>query len=514
MKNILERLLCPLLLLIMLFFSVLPVWGSEGIRPSALAGAWYPGDAGELAAFVDAALDAADSPSPDGEILALIVPHAGYRYSGATAAAGFALVRGRTFERVILLAPSHRSPLHGLSIADVDAYETPLGRIPLDTEAVARLRESPLVTADPSAHGREHAIEIELPMLQRVLAPDWRLVPILVGRMERPDYRAAADLLRSLVDAETLIVVSSDFTHYGTRFGYSPFPVDEHTPANIRVLDEGAVEQIEALDPAALLDYESRTGISICGYRPLALLLHLLPEQASVHRIAYATSGELTGDFTNSVSYLVLAVTAPAKIAAPQESDVAEDGIRLLHRFAVLGVEQAVLGASEERSREVEQLLRDLPQRLREPAGAFVTLKRDGRLRGCIGYIAPRKPLYQAVLENGINAAVNDPRFRPMEPSELAALEVELSVLSLPEPIASYEDFRVGEQGIILRKDGHQAVFLPQVATEQGWSRDETLNHLARKAGLGANGWRDGASFEVFGSSKYAAPYASANGSD
>jgi AmmeMemoRadiSam system protein A len=153
-------------------------------------------------------------------------------------------------------------------------------------------------------------------------------------------------------------------------------------------------------------------------------------------------------------------------------------------------------------------MLEGLPERLQAPSGAFVTLKRDGRLRGCIGYIQPKKPLYQAVLENGANAAVNDRRFWPVASGELSGLEVEVSVLTPPEPIASYEDFRVGEQGIILRKDGRRAVFLPEVAAEQGWTREETLSHLAQKAGLGPDGWREGASFEVFTSRKYVAPYA------
>jgi AmmeMemoRadiSam system protein B len=294
-----------------------PGRGSDLVRPSALAGGWYPSDPETLAAYVDAALGTADPCRPCGEIRALVVPHAGYRYSGATAAAAFALVRGRSFKRVLLLAPSHRSPFHGLSIADVTAYETPLGRVPLDREVVAGLRASPLVSADPMAHTAEHAIEIELPMLQRALAPGWRLLPILVGRMEATDYQAAADLLRPLADSETLLVVSSDFTHYGPRFGYLPFPLNEDTPDNIRSLDEGALQRIHALDATALLDYQARTGVTICGYRALALLLALLPAGAEVHRIAYATSGGMTGDFRNSVSYLGLVATSPPKASRP-----------------------------------------------------------------------------------------------------------------------------------------------------------------------------------------------------
>jgi AmmeMemoRadiSam system protein A len=352
--------------------------------------------------------------------------------------------------------------------------------------------------------------------LQRALAPGWRLVPILVGRLDDADYRAAADLLRPLAGEDTLVVVSSDFTHFGPRFGFTPFPLDGETPSRIRALDEGAVERMIAGDAAGFLEYQSDTGVTICGYRPLALLLHLLPADAGIEPIAYATSGELTGDWLNSVSYVGMVVTGeipfsgrPAEPEAGAAYGIGAADLRMLHRLAVLGVELAALGRTRSREAGIRELLETFPAHLREPAGAFVTLKRNGRLRGCIGYILPRKPLVEAVLENGVNAALNDRRFRPVGPDELGDLEVEVSVLSPPRSIASVDAFRVGEQGLILRKGGRQAVFLPEVAAEQGWTREDTLSHLARKAGLPDDGWRQGASFAVFTSTKYSAPYLS-----
>jgi AmmeMemoRadiSam system protein B/AmmeMemoRadiSam system protein A len=493
-----------------------PAGAEESVRQSALAGAWYPGERQELATYLDELLDAAGGKPAQGVIRALIVPHAGYAYSGETAAEVFALVRGKTYERVMVLAPSHRSGFRGLSIADVDAYETPLGRVLLDGPAIAALRESALVVSDPEAHGREHAIEIELPFLQRTLAPGWRLLPVLVGRLEGGDYQTAAELLRPLADERTLVVVSSDFTHFGPRFGFMPFPLDAETPSRIRVLDDGAIEHLLAADASGFLDYISDTGVTICGYRPLALLLHLVPADASVERIAYATSGGLTGNWHNSVSYVGMVVTGENPFSGPTAaagaggtSAISAVELEMLHRLAVAGVELAVLGPSRNRNAGIRELLETLPARLKEPAGAFVTLKRDGRLRGCIGYVLPRKPLVAAVLENGVNAAYNDRRFRPVSPEELGELEVEVSVLSPPRAIGSADEFVVGEQGLILRKDGRQAVFLPEVATEQGWTREDTLAHLARKAGLAKDGWRQGASLEVFTSTKFTAPYPS-----
>jgi MEMO1 family protein len=506
-----------LTLLLVLGLGVLPglALAKERVRPSALAGTWYPADPEALGERVDGYLAQAGSGSAVEDIRALVVPHAGYVYSGPTAAAAFALVRGQTYRRVLVLAPSHHGDFAGLSIADVDAYTTPLGQVPLDREAVARLRQSPLVRADPRAHQREHAIEIELPFLQRALEPGWGLVPILVGRLDPDDYAEAAELLQPLVDEATLVVVSTDFTHYGARFGFRPFPPDAEAPARIRQLDEGAIERVLARDGPGLLEYQARTAITICGYRPLALLLHLLPADARLEQVAYAASGDLTGDWRSSVSYAALVVRVPAArsaipagvgAATPRQALTASD-LERLHGVAALGVKAAALGQSEALDGEIRDALAGLPPALEASAGAFVTLWSKGGLRGCIGHVANDLPLYGAVLQSAYQAARNDHRFRPVTPEELADLELEVNVLAPPEPIASPEAFRLGEHGITLRKGDHFGLYLPEVAPHMGWDRETTLSQLALKAGLPAGGWREGAAFEVFTTSRYRAPF-------
>ena len=497
----------------------------DRVRPSALAGSWYPADPEELGRYVDGLLDDARpaEPKPQGTLRALILPHAGYLFSGPTAAIGVDLVRGRDFGRVIVLAPAHRGGFRGLSIVEVDAYETPLGRVPLDADAVGTLRQSPLVSAHPEADTPEHAIEIELPLLQRALKPGWRLVPILVGDLGAEDYRAAADLIRPLADGDTLVVVSSDFTHYGPRFGYTPFVTSPELPAEIRKLDEGALERITARDAAGFLAYQGDTGITVCGFRPIALFLHMLPNTARLEKVAYRTSGDITGDWRNSVSYAVVAVTnaeplssaaasppASGNEAEAKRSALTEVDLARLHRLAVAGVEWAVLGAAKKENGNLDGLIEGLSPSAKQPRGAFVTLWKHGELRGCVGYILPQSPVYQAVLENGVNAARNDRRFFPVAPEELSDLEIEVSVLTPPEPIPSYEDFQVGKQGVILEMDGRQAVYLPEVAAREGWDRETTLTHLARKAGLPPDAWKNGARLEVFSSEKFAAPYPNA----
>jgi AmmeMemoRadiSam system protein B/AmmeMemoRadiSam system protein A len=501
--------------------------GAAAIREGALAGTWYPADPKELAAQVDGFLSATGGSTPAGTIRALLVPHAGYAYSGPTAGTGYALVKGRTYRRVLILAPAHRNGSRGLSVDAVDAYRTPLGEVPLELKAIGTLRPSPLVRADGDSDGQEHAIEIQLPLLQRALAPGWRLIPILVGDLTDAEAGTAADLLRPLADAETLIVVSSDFTHYGPRFGYRPFPLDDHTPEHLKDLDGGAIARILAKDAAGFSAFQEETGVTLCGDRPIGILLRMLGPGAQVERIAYTTSGALTGDYRNSVSYAVLAVTDPAPLASAAAlppavtapalpatgtgtgAGLTESDLQALHRLAIFSLDTAVLGPSSARNEAAQQATSNLPESLRAPAGAFVTLKRHGELRGCIGTIEPREPLYRAIVSNSVNAALRDPRFDPVEPAELKDLEVEVSVLTPPRPLARWEEFQVGKQGIILTKGNRRAVFLPEVATEQGWTREDTLSHLARKAGLPADAWREGARFEVFTTTKYAAPHPS-----
>ncbi len=482
---------------------------TDQVRPPAVAGTWYPGDAKELETYLDGLL-AGEAKDLQGPVRALISPHAGYRYSGAAAADGYRQVRGGTYSRVLVLGPAHRGRFHGLSIAAVDHYETPLGRMSLDLEAVNALRKSTLVSADPRAHRHEHGIEMQLPLLQRALQPGWRLVPVLVGDMHDGDYARAADLLRPLLGSDTLVVASSDFTHYGPRYDYAPFPHDADTPARIKALDRGALERILARDAVGLLDYQAETGITICGYRPIVLLLHLLGEDTQGHLLTQTSSGELTGDYRNSVSYLGILFTGRARsdgVVIPRETGLSREHLEQLHRIASAAVEVGARPRESGPMERLNRLLEGVPPELKTPSGAFVTLKKRGQLRGCIGYIQPRKPLYQAVARNGINAALHDRRFSPLSPGELNGLEVEVSVLTPPETVDSYLDFDLGEEGVILEKSGHSAVFLPEVAVEQGWDREQTLTHLSQKAGLPPDAWRQGASFKTFRSIKFSAPW-------
>jgi hypothetical protein len=485
----------------------------EKVRPAAVAGTWYPGDKAQLRAYVDDLLKG-DSHTDGGQgpVRAIISPHAGYEYSGAVAADAYRLVRGKAYKRVLLLGPSHHAGFHGMSIADVTAYETPLGRIPLDLVAIERLRTSSLVTTDPEAHRHEHSLEMQLPLLQRALKPGWRLVPVLVGELAPEDYVAAAKLLLPLMDSGTLVVVSSDFTHYGPRFGYQPFPNDDDTATRLKDLDDGSLDYILNKNPRGFLDYQARTGTTICGYRPIALLLNLLPADSKGELVAYNTSGKLTGDYENSVSYMSIVFRGPENDTAaakpPEPGELSAEDMQLLHRLASAAVEIAARPDDEAALQQLKQLQQNIKPELKKPTAVFVTLFKAGRVRGCIGSTTPVYPLYKAVMASGIHAARDDGRFTPLQPDELDGLDLEISVLTDPTSVDSYEDFVLGEEGVILEKDGQNAVFLPEVPIEYHWNREQMLSRLAIKAGLPNDAWKEGASFKTFRTQTFSAPYA------
>jgi AmmeMemoRadiSam system protein B/AmmeMemoRadiSam system protein A len=483
------------------------------VRKPAVAGSWYPDDREDLAAMVDGFLAKADAevPADAGPVRALISPHAGYSFSGPTAASGYELLRGQDIHRVIVVGPAHKVPLRGLSIAEKTHYRTPLGEIELDGPAIARLRRDPMVVAHPQAHRKEHSIEMQLPMLQRVLEPGWKLVPVLVGRLDDEGYAQAAELLRGVCDPRTVVIASGDFTHYGRVHDYVPFPLDDEIAERLRDLDMGAYSFIEARDPAGLSAYKRRTEITACGFGPIMIVLDMLPEDAKVKLARYERSGDLTGSYRNSVSYLSVAISAKEPLGRATFSEpigrLSQPDMELLHLLARRSLQHAVTRGPT--PPDVDELIGEqaLPPELRRKSGAFVTLKREGQLRGCIGAIQATRPLYRAVIDNAVNAALHDSRFRPVKADELEGMEVEVSVLSPLSPIESHEQYDVAEHGIMLEKAGRSAVYLPKVASEQGWTKEEALTHLAEKARLPSDAWREGTRFWVFTAQVHAAPY-------
>jgi len=475
--------------------AAVKVEAARRVMPAVLAGSWYPDDPAELRREIQSYRDQAS-----GELLesvqALILPHAGYRYSGQTAAYGIRQIAGRTFSRVVVIGPSHRAHLGNLgALPTATHFASPLGEVPLDLDFMGRLEASGLFRVIPGVHEQEHSVQIQIPLLQEALGT-FVLAPIVLGQPDPATTRRMAQVLREAIDAQTLVLASTDFTHFGPNYGYLPFR--ENVEGNLRQLDLGAFDFIRNRDPEGFERYCAETGATICGRHPVSLLLEMLPPTSVLHLLHYDTSGRITGDFANSVSYLAIAAAGAwsgggaANAWAPALSP--EDKDRLLR----LARDTLTFFYQHGRAPSLDELQLPLTASLQTVCGAFVTLTEHGHLRGCIGDVMPTRPLYQAVMANALNAAMRDPRFRPVEARELPLISMEISVLTPPHPVSSFREIELGRHGVVLNKAGRTALFLPQVAPEQHWTLDETLDHLSLKAGLPADAWKEGAQFNVF----------------
>ena len=466
------------------------------VLSSSIAGSWYPADANLLKGQVEGLFRQAKA-EPANDVIAMILPHAGYQYSGRTAASALKTT-DKKYKRIIVIGPSHRVPMRDVfSVPAATHYKTPLGEIPIDVEFINKLLKYPLFRNVPQTDEYEHSVQIEIPLLQ-YRWKDFAVVPIVAGDCSQQTIKQAADILKGLVDGETLIIASSDFTHYGPNYDYVPFR--ENVPEQIKKLDMGAYEFIKALDYKGFLGYRQKTGATICGFVPIAVLLAALPASAQAHLAGYTTSGEITGDFTNSVSYFAVAFSGAWQDGPKIEPQAAgseltgEDKKQLLALARKSIIYFLQKGAVPQES----DLNVTVTPAMRSVRAAFVTLKKKSQLRGCIGEIFPRQPLYKSVISNAVNAGFNDTRFYPLKKEECNDITIEISALTVPKSIASYDQIRIGTDGVVLSKDGYSAVFLPQVAPEQGWNVSQMLSELSLKAGLPEDTWKKGAEFMVF----------------
>lgn len=479
----------------------------RGVRPPAVAGSFYPSSPSQLEQQVERFLAVGADGSP---CLAVIAPHAGYVFSGATAGYAFARLHPEV-SRVILLGPSHFRSFSGgaLPSPHLSAFATPLGEVPLDGEAIERLREHALFSGPEQAHDPEHCLEVELPFLQKKL-PHARIVPVLVGSqttLEQTEDMARA--LAGLLSPETAVVVSSDFTHHGRAYGYVVFPETPELDARLKLRAERTAGRAVALDVRGFWHQVEVSDDSVCGARPIAVLLQLLAHgfSGSGKLLHLATSGEVSGDWHQVVTYVAAGFEGqwrpwredPAPAAAPLTEE---------EREALLALARATMETHLTRGEQLALWFASHTPTptLLAPQGAFVTLHTlpERKLRGCIGLLKPLGSLVDTVIHAAVQV-LYDPRFPAVRFAELASLEVEISVLSPPQPVAGAGAIRLGEHGVILKKGAHSAVFLPQVADETGWDLETFLSRLAQKAGLPPDAWRS-AELSVFTAQVFSEP--------
>lgn len=453
------------------------------VREPAVAGLFYPKDKDELSRQLDGLLQAAPVHAV-ANLRALVCPHAGYPYSGPTAAQAYKALAGHKFDTAMVLAPSHYAAFEGASVGTVP-YHTPLGDVASSPKAAKLAAEKPFIpearclvqrppwwsqspkTAPPAGqdtpHTWEHSLEVQLPFLQKVLG-QFQLVPVVLGRV---DPAEVAKALARQLDDKTVLIASSDLSHY-------------HPYDTARKLDQRCVKAVCDLDLEAMQAQEA------CGKGPILVLMHLAKARGwQAKLLDYRNSGDTAGDKSGVVGYAAIAFFEPA----PQTYSASE-------RAQLLELARKTFTTAVQSGRMPEVVESDWPEKFREKKGCFVTLTKQGRLRGCIGHILPQEPLASAVMDNARNAALKDSRFRPVAPDELKDLQVEISVLTAPAPLAFsspeelLEKLRPHTDGVVLQVSGRTATFLPQV-WEQLPDKVAFLNQLSQKAGCPATAWRE-----------------------
>ncbi|MHC5033599.1 MAG: AmmeMemoRadiSam system protein B [Planctomycetota bacterium] len=490
------------------------VTAEDDVRPATVAGTFYPGSAGGLRKAVAGFLREA-KPSVPADLAgktpaALVVPHAGYVYSGRTAGVAYRLLEGKERpSRVVLIGPAHGARLNGVcSVADFSHYSTPLGKIPVDTDACERLAESEVFRRMRGPHVKEHCLEVQLPFLQVLWPTPPEIVPILVGRLSPAEQKSAAAGISRILDRNSLVIVSTDFTHYGRRFDYTPFADTKgrELAAKIKELDMEGVKHVEALAPSGFRRYLGEKTPTICGRLAVSTMLELFSPVGFGRAVflEWTNSGDITGDYSDCVSYVAVAVYARA--AAPQQIDrerqqsasilgghaggpgaptLTDDEKRVLLALAREAVERAAAG---KRMKHVR--LKKVPEALRANLAAFVTLRKNGQLRGCTGRVRPNEALSRCVVRMATSAALKDRRFVPVREDELDDITIEISVLGPLEEVDGPEDVRVGRDGLLVGNRHREGVLLPQVATEFGWTPEEFLQNTSVKAGYMPEAWK------------------------
>lgn len=456
----------------------------ERIRESVIAGTWYPGRPEALRSEVSHYIDRADPGPFSGDLVGLVVPHAGYVYSGGVAAHAYKLLVEQRFDRVMILAPSHRAYFKGASVYTLGGYRTPLGVVPLDQPIVDALLKHPsLVRFVPEADAEEHSLEIQLPFLQ-VLLQNFRMTPVV---MADQTFEFCEQLARVIADTcsgqRILLVASSDLSHY-------------HPYAEARRLDQVVADCVDRFDPQALHGHLRKGDCEACGAGPMmtVMLASRLMGASGAKVLHYANSGDVSGDKRGVVGYLAAAFyrSPGAAEASTTEGGRGKVGVNLglsesekksLHEIAAQAIRSKCRGEPPP----------DTPiesGKLSEPRGAFVCLHKGRELRGCIGMIEGREPLVETVKNMAVQAAFSDPRFCSVGLEELEDLHIEISVLTPLERISDIETIEIGKHGLYIRKGYSSGLLLPQVAVEQGWDRTQFLEWTCKKAGLPSNAWK------------------------
>lgn len=475
--------------LISFFILLSPLNGFAALtKEPEFGGQFYPAEQKELSATIDNFLGNVTANQTDGEIMMLISPHAGYGYSGQTAAFGYNFIKNKSYKTVIILGTSHHQNFNGAAIFKRGSFITGLGVLKIDEEFTNRvLGKNPEVFEAERVFSNEHSVEVQLPFLQKVLPGfsgldrgesaddyDWKIVPVVLGDCSLESCKKIAFLFKEAIGQrrDVLIVVSSDLYH-----GYDYEEAD--------TVDGVTLDLIKRMDYSGLY-YALRDGkAQACGGFAIVVALNIAKESGCqrLEIFNHTNSAQVTGKPVKgewTVGYASCAVFR-------QEGEAM---LSIQQKERLLAIARQAIKVYLETGKKLE--VSESESALIQASGAFVTLNQHQELRGCIGNLIGSQPLYLTVRDMAIEAAVDDPRFPALSLDELKEVEIEISVLSPLKKVSSIDEIILGKHGVLVQKGNQSGVFLPQVAGETGWSKEEFLNNLcAHKAGLAADAWRD-----------------------
>ncbi len=462
---------------------------SQPDRKPVAAGRYYPADRETLSKDLSLLFRNCLKPSFGNRVRAIIAPHAGYVYSGQIAASAWSAVSpDNTIRNIFLIGSSHVMAFEGASVYFSGDYVTPLGKVPTNLEIAGRLKdENPVFNFPVTAHIQEHSLEVQLPFLQQRF-PGVPVIPIIIGTGNTEVVREIAKALQPWFNEENLFVISSDFSHYPSYKDASE--VDKATSGSILTGNPAAFLQILNLNASRNI---KGLVTSMCGWTSGLLLMYLAEKDKNLEfrHIDYCNSGDSGyGGKDEVVGYHAIALV---------EKDTGQNTNDLSGEIRFTDEEKDLLfsiarNAIHTMLYENKKYITDsqsLPESLKQPLGVFVTLKKDGALRGCIGRFVSSEPLWKVVAESALSSAFDDPRFTPLTKEEYNGIEMEITVLGPLKRIRNYREIVLGRHGIYIKKDTRSGTMLPQVAIENNWTVEEFLGYTARdKAGIGWEGWK------------------------
>lgn len=456
-------------------------------REPVVAGSFYPDNPVALKAQLESLFAQALGVKTHDQVLAIIAPHAGYVFSGKVAASAFNQINSeKEYENIFIIASSHRVLFNGASIYNLGDYVTPLGKVKVNRELANKLiDENEVFIFNFEAHSAEHSIEVQLPFLQYKMGKDFQIIPIVTGTQTLGEIMEIAKALKPYFNEKNLFIISSDFSHYPNY--HDAISVDKIT--GDAVLANSVSKVIDAINKNASTKVENLVT-SLCGWPAVLTLLHITQEEKSIQVIPvdYQNSGDVSGDKNRVVGYHAIA------FVKKKNQDMTDNQFKLTkqEKAQLLELARNTINHYLSTGKYLKVNESKLSKAMKSDCGSFVTLHKNGALRGCIGRFVADEPLYAIVQKMAIAAATEDQRFPVVEKLEMDEIELEISVLTPLQKIESIDEIEMGRHGIYIKKGFASGTFLPQVAIETGWTKEEFLGYCSRnKAGLGWDGWKE-----------------------